>query len=235
MNGIVKIYKDDKGYGFILGEDEKQYFFHISNFKATEIPEVGVGVKFIPAKNEKGLLASEIEIKNTLSKKFIKLGEERIKLSNIKNYGIASKDVYFQKVYTFTVEDGLFDKREYNDANMWQEITYLRYYDIANGLKDYMHIIKALKGEPIGVVDPSKRKLFESSYKNAKKDGIYDLNRIDDMCSSVNANPSKSDVKLAREDYLFINSYQGDNYKFSASTANFDINEKILELDEILT
>lgn len=235
MNGIIKLYKEEKGYGFILGEDEKQYFFHISNVKSTEIPEVGLGVSFTPDKNEKGLLANNVEIKNTLTRKFIILGGERIKLSNIKNYGIASETVYYQKVYKFKPAEGVFGHHEFEDIGEWKEIPYLRYYDIARGSKNYMHIIRASKGEPIGVVDPSKRKMFETSYKHAKEDGIYDLNYLDDFSAVINGNPVKSDVKEIKEDYLYITSYQGDNYKFSKNNAIFNIHEKLRELDEILT
>ena len=125
MNGIIKLYKEEKGYGFILGEDEKQYFFHISNVKSTEIPEVGLGVSFTPDKNEKGLLANNVEIKNTLARKFIILGDERIKLSNIKNYGIASETVYYQKVYKFKPAEGVFGHHEFEDIGEWKEIPYL--------------------------------------------------------------------------------------------------------------
>lgn len=33
MKGVITKYFSDKGYGFILGEDEKSYYFHISKFK----------------------------------------------------------------------------------------------------------------------------------------------------------------------------------------------------------
>jgi len=33
MEGKVKFFNTDKGYGFIVGEDEKEYFYHISDFK----------------------------------------------------------------------------------------------------------------------------------------------------------------------------------------------------------
>ena len=30
MKGTVKFYNNNKGFGFIIGEDEKEYFVHIS-------------------------------------------------------------------------------------------------------------------------------------------------------------------------------------------------------------
>ncbi len=33
MKGVITKYFSDKGYGFILGEDNNSYYFHISKFK----------------------------------------------------------------------------------------------------------------------------------------------------------------------------------------------------------
>lgn len=32
MQGIIKFYQPEKGWGFITGEDRKDYFFHRKNF-----------------------------------------------------------------------------------------------------------------------------------------------------------------------------------------------------------
>lgn len=60
MKGTVKWYNFKKGFGFIVGEDEQDYFVHYSmipeNIKITENDKV----KFDPINNEKGKQASNL-------------------------------------------------------------------------------------------------------------------------------------------------------------------------------
>lgn len=90
MKGKIKTYNDKNGFGFILGEDGKDYFFHISKVKSIDNIQRGQTVEFSPAKNEKGLVAENVYIKEIVN--FIVIGDTRIKVSNIKSYGISSKD-----------------------------------------------------------------------------------------------------------------------------------------------
>lgn len=43
MNGTVKTLQTDKGYGFILGEDGNEYFFHHSALKNAKIEDLRKG------------------------------------------------------------------------------------------------------------------------------------------------------------------------------------------------
>jgi len=56
--GRVKIFKNDKGYGFIdcSGTD---YFFHLSQCGGY-VPKVNDEVEFIPVETEKGWAAHEV-------------------------------------------------------------------------------------------------------------------------------------------------------------------------------
>ena len=49
MKGIIKFYKQ-QGYGFIAGEDNKDYFFHISNVDQQYKQDIknGQPVLFVP-------------------------------------------------------------------------------------------------------------------------------------------------------------------------------------------
>lgn len=92
MKGTIKVYKSDKGFGFIACENGDA-FFHISSvINKDVIIEIGMLVEFTLDKNNKGYFAKDITlVTSTLSSAFIKIDNTRIKLSNIKNYGIAEK------------------------------------------------------------------------------------------------------------------------------------------------
>lgn len=64
MQGIIKKLMKDKGFGFILGSDSVQYFFHRSslvNINFDEL-EVGQGVDFDPEESDKGPRAEGITV-----------------------------------------------------------------------------------------------------------------------------------------------------------------------------
>ncbi|EOU2067439.1 cold-shock protein [Clostridium perfringens] len=88
MKGKIKSYNKEKGYGFIIGSDEKTYFLHISN--VININEIFVGdiCEFEPTYNEKGLLAKSVIIINYRKMTFLNIDGYRIKLSDIESYGI---------------------------------------------------------------------------------------------------------------------------------------------------
>lgn len=62
MKGTVKKFDKEKGYGFITGEDGKDYFFHYSQLvmEGFKTAEVGQKVEYEAASTEKGLRANNI-------------------------------------------------------------------------------------------------------------------------------------------------------------------------------
>lgn len=94
MKGIIKLYKEREGYGFIDGEDGISRFFHITNIKSVEQPAQGSEVEFVSAIGKKGMTATEIYVQMKKDRPiFIQFGEERIKLSLITNYDIRVEEV----------------------------------------------------------------------------------------------------------------------------------------------
>lgn len=90
MRGKVKNYNEKKGFGFILGEDGEDRFFHISSLKSFDKPLYGAVVEFISEQGVKGLVAKNIIVKTEEGRhEFIAFGNVRIKLSNIKDYGLS--------------------------------------------------------------------------------------------------------------------------------------------------
>lgn len=60
--GIVKWFSNEKGYGFITLEDNRDVFFHVSDVIGPEIPQSGDLVSFKLKEGEKGLRAVDVEI-----------------------------------------------------------------------------------------------------------------------------------------------------------------------------
>lgn len=64
MKGTIKSVNTDKGFGFIAGEDGKEYFFHRSALPRDiriESLSRGEGVVFDPGEGEKGPRADSVE------------------------------------------------------------------------------------------------------------------------------------------------------------------------------
>jgi len=64
MQGKIKTFSADKGFGFIKGDDEKDYFFHISSFKGVRPEQLGDGsrVSFDPVPTPKGYRAQGCKV-----------------------------------------------------------------------------------------------------------------------------------------------------------------------------
>jgi len=58
--GKVKFFNKDKGYGFIIGSDSKDYFFHIMDVKDCQLVEYGNEVEFVAENGPRGLKATNI-------------------------------------------------------------------------------------------------------------------------------------------------------------------------------
>ena len=64
MEGKVKRFDKDKGFGFIVGDDGKDYFFHFSEIvmEGFKTVEVNKKVKFEATETEKGPRANHVEV-----------------------------------------------------------------------------------------------------------------------------------------------------------------------------
>lgn len=61
MNGTIKKYFDDKGFGFIK-TDNKEIFFHVSNLAEPATLTEGMQVSFEVGQNDKGDFAKNIRV-----------------------------------------------------------------------------------------------------------------------------------------------------------------------------
>ena len=72
MRGLVKRVIAQKGYGFILGQDQREYFFHADDLLNTEFSYVThevehsrpIQVEYEPTASAKGMRASRITVTN---------------------------------------------------------------------------------------------------------------------------------------------------------------------------
>jgi len=63
VKGKIKKYLSYRGYGFIeVEENEKDIFFHSSNFQSTEIPRQGEEVEFRVIDTPKGKEAVDVKL-----------------------------------------------------------------------------------------------------------------------------------------------------------------------------
>ena len=218
MKGRVKNFNEVRGFGFIRGEDGKEYFVHITDVMAEQSLYRGRIVEFDPDINEKGNVARAVYVHESDNRRpvFIEFGSVRIKLSNIKNYGISSIPTHYAKV---------FEKRQYevNKYTLFGERSVKKW----------------------GLVDTGERiRLDESSGDLSRmvNSRIYSYRR----CLKVNGNiirvnPSFAETweyndAIERRDieYLYVTTYQNENYRFVEDEVEFDIHKKCEELDEYM-
>jgi cold shock protein len=64
MQGTVKWFSNERGYGFVVGADGIERYFNVRGVKGVSLPRAGASVTFAPASGLKGPAAEEIEILN---------------------------------------------------------------------------------------------------------------------------------------------------------------------------
>lgn len=89
----MKLYKEDKGYGFIKPEGGEDLFFHISSWDTPGIPHRGDLVEFTTAPARKGIQAVGVNRIAALEHKVLVLGEHRVPLNDIRGYGMSRRKV----------------------------------------------------------------------------------------------------------------------------------------------
>lgn len=62
MDGVVMKLFSDKGFGFLRGTDDQEYFFHRSEVPAYNDLREAMRVSFTPSTSDKGLRAKEVSV-----------------------------------------------------------------------------------------------------------------------------------------------------------------------------
>ncbi len=189
MRGIVKSFDSTKGYGFIYGNDESVFFHKSQVIGSIDDVVTGCEVEYSIVHTSKGEQAEKVKIiQQENRKQFIKVGNARIKISNIKNYGIAE------------------DKEEY-------------YSELTECMGRISEIELYLRDNPGEAYAFSLRRTFQqqlNELERRKKELERMLEEIKDF------------------EYLYITTYQGDNYKIYQHEVEYSIKEILEILDEML-
>ena len=224
MNGRIKMYNENRAFGFIAGDNGSDYFFHISSFKSACQPSRGLPVSFDAEQQEKGLVAKNICVSDNLLNRpqFIIFGEERIKLTNIKHYGLASGVVDYVRTFCENVE--ISNRKTLFGTKTKQTVTLKENGQIwIHDYNDWYYTTLRVE------IFDSKKKMFVwlNCRFNLEDDGTIHRFPNDALQSSDH-------VKQA-EDYLYVKTYQGDSYRWYSNRAGFNIYEKCKELDKYMT
>jgi CspA family cold shock protein len=64
LNGVTKFFDTKKGFGFITGEDGKDYFVHFRSIRGTGFKNLteGQAVTFELKKGDKGIMADNVDV-----------------------------------------------------------------------------------------------------------------------------------------------------------------------------
>lgn len=98
MKGVITKYFSDKGFGFILGEDDNSYYFHISKFKNRNefdenfqeyyryrFDDTCYQINFVPSTSDRGLCAINITLTDEKINDLENLEIFDAKITEIKN------------------------------------------------------------------------------------------------------------------------------------------------------
>lgn len=141
MRGKISDFKTERGFGFIAGEDNQSYYFHISKVSNPKDIRENYSVEFSAKRNEKGLTALDITVHTPLASgsrdKILKIKDLRIRASEIKEYELkkhtsfSSQDDDGNVSYKLYKEGESDSKRnyDYDDDDFYYKLIYVFSFD----------------------------------------------------------------------------------------------------------
>ncbi|MFC0179912.1 cold-shock protein [Thorsellia kenyensis] len=91
MQGTITAFFEDKGYGFILDENEEVRFFHLRKVINPSAIKIDAEVTFRPITREQGPAAIDVRVE--FKGEHIFIADEKIKITAIKHYSVYTKKV----------------------------------------------------------------------------------------------------------------------------------------------
>lgn len=249
MKGRIKRFFSDKGYGFITGEDGVDYFFHISQVKDVVELKNWMIVEFDVADGKRGKNAVNIRVieQNNSASRFITFGNRNIRLNNIKEYGIGQDALYFEKYFKEKVickeEKKVFGitykKKEINlyiPLPEWHLVTGSYPTVSDTNEEDLISEVRLWPSEYDKYKDVAIKEFSQEIYIYCERESGYD-DRVGfegNEWKRVKIDTSKpligELIKREYKKYLYITTYQKENFKFKEDEVNFDIFEKYNEI-----
>lgn len=157
---------------------------------------------------------------NTKRKKFIKIGDTRIRVGSIKDYGIEYDSVSYEKVYTKTRKTG-------NSILKNLSIGLVVGFDKPAPENDYDLI---WEGDIIRIDEIRYLEIVSKIGKTYKKVFSEQGKIIEEAVGFI---ATEKDILEKEDKYLYISTYQNDTYEFYETEVDFDIEEKCSEIDEM--
>ena len=62
ISGVIKMWKDIEGWGFIEGDDGEDYFINIANVRRGQKIQINTRVKFDVSQGQRGLEAENVTL-----------------------------------------------------------------------------------------------------------------------------------------------------------------------------
>lgn len=240
MRGRIKRFIEDKGYGFITGEDGADYFFHISQVKdMVEIKNwMIVNFDIIDGKKGKNAVNIRVSEQNNTSR-FITLGDLNIRLNNIKEYPIGTYFIEYGKIFTKTIikkeRKGFLGIKRIESIPIYKPTSEWYRFECSLDQKAYIdREYNEYHGKSIADMSGN----FDiRCIRYRDKNGDISMNNIEnwknvkiDMSLPVIGNLYKFEEKK----YLKITTFQRDLYRFGETEVNFDVVEKYNEINNAM-
>ena len=245
MRGRIKRFIEDKGYGFITGEDGQDYFFHISQVRdMVEIKNwMVVNFDIVDGKKDKNAVNIRVSEQNNTSR-FVTLGDLNIRLNNIKEYSIGTYFIVYKKIFTKTIikkeRKGFLGIKRIKSIPIYKPTSewHRRYYSL-DEKESTDEMYNDYNGKSIADMEEGY-----NVYKYEMQTICYrDKNGDISMDGDENWKYVKIDktlpiigylYKFEEKKYLEITTFQRDSYRFGETEVNFDVVEKYNEINNAM-
>lgn len=203
INGIITSFVQNKNFGFIKGEDELDYFFHISDVSIKNNIKPGAYVYFDPTPTKKGLAAKCVSVIKNLHEYYVEPDEFILRRKGRK----LPEDHEILLIYNSTAED--------KDPN--KAIQQLEQQAIENGMNglvgievarytaaegNYNYTMHVAHGSPCVVM----KKQFTQFEEEAERNNELLDNDLKRLREKINTKYSKSNSSISME-YIILGGF----------------------------